>query len=55
VTEAPVRAVAKEAEAFFGGIADALERAVRTMRSNDRKAVAVAQAMRQGGRGRDRS
>lgn len=55
VTEAPVRAVAKEAQAFFDSIADALERAVRTLRSKDRKAVAVAQAMRQGGRGRERS
>ena len=55
VTEAPVRAVAKDAEGFFNGIADALERAVRAVRGKDRKAVAIAQAMRQGGRGRERS
>ena len=55
VTEAPVRAVAKDGQAFFDGIAEALERAVRAVRGKDRKAVAIAQAMRQGGRGRERS
>ncbi len=54
VTEAPVRAVAMEGRAFFDGIAEALERAVRAERGKDHKAVAVAQAMRRGGRGIER-
>jgi hypothetical protein len=55
VTEAPVRAVSKEAQGFFDGIADALARAVRAVRGKDRKAVAIVQAMRQGDRGIGRS
>jgi chromosome partitioning protein len=54
VTEAPNREVVKEARGFFEAVGEALERAVRAERK-DRKAIAIAQAMRQGGRGRERT
>jgi hypothetical protein len=55
VTEASSRVVALEGEAFFVGIAEVLERALRNSRGKDHKAVAIAQAMRRRGRGASRS